>query len=71
MAITIGHDAQYIKPSLPPGPVTETRWYRTHSGGGLLVIRRRATVDSGIESVTFYAELFGRVRRLRLRYPNA
>ena len=53
---------------LPNGPVTETRWYRTRTGAGLLVVFRRGS-DGPVESVTFTAKIMGRLRTLRVLAP--
>ncbi len=50
--------------SLPAGPVTEMRWYRTHTCTGLLVVFRR-TADAA-PVVTFTMQVRGQLRRLRV-----
>lgn len=51
--------------ALPPGPVTEMRWYKTRTGAGLLVVFRGSR-DGMIESVTFTTKIMGRLRTLRV-----
>lgn len=58
----------YIPPALPNGPVTESRWYKTRTGAGLLVVFRRGS-DGPVESVTFTAKIMGRLRTLRVLAP--
>ena len=61
----------YIPPALPAGPVTESRWYKTRTGAGLLVVFRGSR-DGLIESVTFTTKIMGRLRTLRvLPQPRA
>lgn len=56
---------QYKTPLLPAGPVTEVRWYKTRTGAGLMVAFHRIG-DDPFASVTFTAQVAGKLRRLRV-----